>query len=263
MRVHVVSDVHGNAQALARAGEDADALIVLGDLLDFVDYHEHGKGILGTLFGAENVGRFARLRREGTREEAVAFSRSLWSSLDDPAGAVDEAIREQYAVLFSAMTAPTFATPGNVDSPDLWSEFAGRGVTIIDGEVVEIGGLRFGFAGGAVLPDGAVLRRTTPVWRPYLRTRQEFDTVVGSLEKVEVLCTHVPPAFPELTYDVVARRQELGSDAVAELIVEQQPRWALFGHVHQPLSARLRAGRTECRNVGHFKVTERPYVLRW
>jgi Icc-related predicted phosphoesterase len=263
MRVHVVSDVHGNAEALARAGEGADALIVLGDLLDFVDYREHGKGILGTLFGAENVGKFARLRREGTREETIAFSRSLWSSLADPAGAVDEAIRAQYAALFSVMTAPTFATPGNVDSPDLWSEFAGQGVTIVDGQVVRIGGLRFGFAGGAVLPDGAVLRRTSPVWRPYLRTRQEFDTAVASLEQVEVLCTHVPPAFPELTYDVVARRQELGSDAVAELIVEQQPRWALFGHVHQPLSARLRAGRTECRNVGHFKVTERPYVLRW
>lgn len=56
MRVHVVSDVHGNAEALARAGEGADALVVLGDLLDFVDYHEHDRGILGTLFGPEKGG---------------------------------------------------------------------------------------------------------------------------------------------------------------------------------------------------------------
>lgn len=263
MRVHVVSDVHGNAEALARAGEGADALIVLGDLLDFVDYQAYDRGILGTLFGAENVGRFARLRREGTREETVAFSRSLWASLDDPGAAVDEAIREQYTGLFAAMTAPTYAMPGNVDSPDLWGEFAGDGVRMVDGEVVEIGGLRFGFAGGAVLPEGAVLRRSNPVWRPYLRTRDEFDAAVGQLEKVEVLCTHVPPGFPELTYDVVARRHEIGSDALAVLILQQQPRWSLFGHVHQPLSPRFRAGRTECRNVGHFKVTERPYVLRW
>lgn len=266
MRVHVVSDVHGNAEALARAGEGADALIVLGDLLDFVDYQAHDRGILGTLFGAENVGKFARLRREGTREETIAFSRSLWESLDDPAGAVEEAIREQYAALFGAMAAldvPTYATPGNVDAPDLWAEYAGAGITVVDGEVMEIGGLRFGFVGGAVLPEGAVLRRTNPVWRPYLRTHEEFDAVIGGLDKVEVLCTHVPPAFPELTYDVVARRHEIGSDALAMLIAQQQPRWSLFGHVHQPLSARLRAGRTECRNVGHFKVTERPYVLRW
>lgn len=263
MRVHVVSDVHGNAEALARAGEGADALVVLGDLLDFVDYHEHEKGILGTLFGAEKVSTFARLRREGTRDETVAFSRSLWASLEDPGTAVEEAIRTQYAELFAAMSAPTYATPGNVDSPHLWSEFARNGVTTMDGEVTEIGGLRFGFVGGVVLPEGATLRRTNPVWRPYLRTRDEFDAAVGKLTDVEVLCTHVPPAFPELTYDVIARRHEMGSTALTGVIVEQQPRWSLFGHVHQPLSPRLRVGRTECRNVGHFKVTERPYVLRW
>ncbi|TNC28967.1 metallophosphoesterase family protein [Amycolatopsis alkalitolerans] len=263
MRVHVVSDVHGNAEALARAGEGADALVVLGDLLDFVDYNQYDKGILGTLFGEEKVSTFARLRREGTRDETIAFSRSLWASLDDPGAAVEEAIRAQYAELFAAMSAPTYATPGNVDSPNLWAEFAGGGVTVVDGEVTEIGGLRFGFVGGVVLPEGATLRRTNPVWRPYLRTRDEFDDAVGKLTDIEVLCSHMPPAFPELTYDVVARRHEMGSAALAGLIATQQPRWSLFGHVHQPLSPRLRAGRTECRNVGHFKVTERPYVLRW
>jgi Icc-related predicted phosphoesterase len=68
---------------------------------------------------------------------------------------------------------------------------------------------------------------------------------------------------PELTYDVVARRAELGSTALRALIDEQQPRWSLFGHVHQPLAPRVRIGKTECRNVGHFKETGRPYVLRW
>jgi RTX calcium-binding nonapeptide repeat (4 copies) len=38
MRVHVVSDVQGNARALARAGDGADVLLGLGDLVDFVDY---------------------------------------------------------------------------------------------------------------------------------------------------------------------------------------------------------------------------------
>lgn len=263
MRVHVVSDVHGNTEALARAGDGADAVVVLGDLLDFVDYHEYDKGILGTLFGPEKVSTFARLRREGTRDETIAFSRSLWASLDDPGAAVEDAIRLQYAELFAAMTAPTYATPGNVDSPHLWAEFAGAGVTVLDGDVVDIGGLRFGFLGGVVLPEGIASRRTNPVWRPYLRTREEFDKAAGKLTDVDVLCTHVPPAYPELTYDVIARRHELGAVALSTLIAEQQPRWSLFGHVHQPLSPRLRVGRTECRNVGHFKVTERPYVLRW
>ncbi|GAB3477272.1 metallophosphoesterase family protein [Amycolatopsis cihanbeyliensis] len=262
MRVHVVSDVHGNAEALARAGDGADALIVLGDLLDFVDYREHGKGILGALFGAEQVATFARLRREGTREDTIAFSRSLWASLEDPAGAVEEAVREQYATLFAAMTAPTYATPGNVDTPALWPEFAGAGVRVLDGEVAELGGLRFGFVGGALLPPGVTPRRSA-VWQPYLRTREDYDASVAALSGVDVLCTHIPPAVAELTYDVVARRAELGSDALLDLLGKEQPRWSLFGHVHQPLSSRARVAFTECRNVGHFKEAESPYVLRW
>ncbi len=264
MRVHVVSDVHGNVDALKRAGDGADALVVLGDLLDFVDYREHDKGIMGALFGAEKVGEFARLRREGTRDETVAFSRTLWASLEDPTAAVDEAIRDQYATLFAAMTAPTYATPGNVDTPSLWPEFAGDGIQVLDGEVAEIGGLRFGFVGGALLPDGVVPRpRKGAAWRPYLRVREEFDAGVAALTDIDVLCTHIPPAVPELTYDYVARRGEIGSTALLELIREQRPRWSVFGHVHQPLAARRRIGLTECRNVGHFKETGQPYVLRW
>ncbi|WP_116041097.1 metallophosphoesterase family protein [Amycolatopsis palatopharyngis] len=265
MKVHVVSDIHGNAEALARAGEGADALLVLGDLIDFVDYQDHGNGILGALFGADKVATFARLRREGTRDETVAYSRSLWASLEDPAAAVDEAIREQYATLFGALSAPTYATPGNVDTPALWPEYAARsseGVRVLDGEVTEIGGLRFGFVGGALLPEGVTPRRGA-VWRPYLRTPEDYDAAVAGLSGIDVLCTHIPPAIADLTYDVVARRAEFGSAALLALIEKEQPRYSLFGHVHQPLSARRRWGRTECRNVGHFKETERSYVLRW
>ena len=39
---------------------------------------------------------------------------------------------------------------------------------------------------------------------------------------------------------------------------ETQPRYALFGHVHQPLARRVRIGRTECVNVGHFRATGMP-----
>ncbi|OLT43151.1 metallophosphoesterase [Saccharomonospora sp. CUA-673] len=262
MRVHVVSDVHGNAEALARAGDGADALVVLGDLIDFVDYHEHGGGILGALFGAENVARFATLRREGRRGELRELSKRLWGGLDDPRAAIDEAVREQYTRLFAALPAPTYAIPGNVDAPALWPEFEAPGLHFVDGKTCDIGGLRFGFVGGAVLPDGAT-PRTDQAWRPYLRTREDFDAAVAGLGAVDVVCSHIPPALPELTYDVVARRGEVGSAALAELITAEQPRWALFGHVHQPLTSALRVGLTECRNVGHFQKTARPYVLRW
>ena len=262
MRVHVVSDVHGNADALARAGEGADALVVLGDLIDFVDYHDHGSGILGTLFGAEAVARFAELRRQRLHGATAAYARKLWESLDNAAEAVEGALREQYERLFAALTAPTYATPGNVDVPELWPQYAGGSVRILDGEVADIGGLRFGFVGGALLASGGRVRRTG-VWAPYLRPPEDFAARVAKLTDVDVLCSHIPPDVPELAYDVVARRMEFGSTALLSVIREQAPRWALFGHVHQPLVPRMRVGRTECVNVGHFQRTERPYVLTW
>ncbi|MCE7011992.1 metallophosphoesterase [Kibdelosporangium philippinense] len=262
MRVHVVSDVHGNSDALARAGEGADALVVLGDLIDFVDYHDHGSGILGRVFGAEKVAKFAHLRRNRQLQELGEYARTLWASLDNAADVVQEALFEQYTRLFAAMTVPTYATPGNVDVPDLWSQFSRDGLTFLDGEVAEIGGLRFGFVGGALLSPGGRVRRSG-AWFPYLRTEDDYNASVGKLTEVDVLCSHIPPAVPELTYDVVARRTEFGSYALRELIGEQRPRWSLFGHVHQPLSARMRFASTDCINVGHFQRTQVPHVLRF
>lgn len=262
VRVHVVSDVHGNAEALAKAGDGADALVVLGDLIDFVDYHDHAGGIMGTVFGPEAMATFAKLRRERQHNELAAFARSLWTSVADPGAVVEAAIRDQYARIFAAMTVPTYATPGNVDLPALWPEYAGDNVRILDGEVAEIGGLRFGFVGGALLPPGAV-RRRGGVFYPYLRTDEEFAAALSGLTDVDVVCSHVPPDVPELTYDVVSRRSEFGSAALRELITRQAPRWAVFGHVHQPLAPRMRLSYTECANVGHFQRTQRPYVLRW
>ncbi|MDQ3405755.1 MAG: metallophosphoesterase [Actinomycetota bacterium] len=263
MRVHVVSDVHGNAEALARAGDGADALVVLGDLIDFVDYHDHERGIMGSVFGPDKVAVFAKLRRDQLHGEAAAYARGLWADLPDARSVVDEAVRAQYKELFgvlSGLSVPTYATPGNVDVPALWPEFAGDGLHMLDGDMVELGGLRFGFVGGALLPPGAVIRPNA-VFRPYLRTPEDFAASVAALSDVDVLCSHVPPDLPELTYDVLARRAEVGSAALLDLIRAQSPRWALFGHVHQPLAPRMRVGRTECVNVGHFQRTRWPYVL--
>jgi Icc-related predicted phosphoesterase len=261
MRVSVVSDVHGNADALARAGDGVDAVIVLGDLLDFVDYHDHGGGILGTVFGPDKVARFAELRR-GRQGAVAAYARTLWASLDNAAEVIEEAIRDQYTKLFGAMTAPTYATPGNVDAPALWPEYAGESVRILDGESIEIGGLRFGFLGGGLLPEGATVRRTG-VWVPNLRSESDFSARAVTLGEIDVLCSHIPPPVAELTYDVLARRFELGAATLSQVIRDKQPRWSLFGHVHQPLARRMRIGHTECVNVGHFQRTEVPYLLRW
>jgi Icc-related predicted phosphoesterase len=255
MRVHVVSDVHGNVGALKQSGDGADALICLGDLLSFVDYADPGGGIMGELFGAAAISRFIALRTAQRFDEARAYSRSLWEQRDEEPGvAVEAAARRQYGRLFAAMPRPAYATYGNVDLPRLWGEFTGDGVQVLDGTAVELDGRSFGFVGG-----GLQTRYRTP----YERSDEEYAARIAAVGAVDVLCCHIPPARPELTYDVVSRRFERGSEAILEAIRVTQPRLVLFGHVHQPLQRRLRIGRTECVNVGHFRALGRPYVVSW
>lgn len=253
MRVHVVSDVHGNSRDLATAGEGADALVCLGDLLLFLDYADHSRGILPELFGVTNADRIVELRTARRFAEAKELSDRLWAGLDREA-VLEGAVRRQYGELFAAFPTPTYATYGNVDVPRLWEEFVRPGTTVLDGETVEIGGLVFGFVGGGL---------RTPMRTPFEIDEETYAAKVAALGEVDVLCSHIPPELPELCYDTVARRFERGSAALLEAIHRVRPRYALFGHVHQPLARRMRVGRTECVNVGHFNATGRPWVLEW
>ncbi|NUR86849.1 MAG: metallophosphoesterase, partial [Nonomuraea sp.] len=100
MRVHVVSDVHGRADALARAGDGADALICLGDLILFIDYDDHAQGIFADLFGAERAAEFIALRTAKRFDEARAMSAALWATLDgDPREHIERNVRGQYQAL--------------------------------------------------------------------------------------------------------------------------------------------------------------------
>src|SRR5664280_2852300 len=108
MRVHVVSDVHGRTDALARAGAGADVLICLGDLVLYVDYHDHSAGIMADLFGAEAVTRLIELRTARRFDEARTWSRGLWAHFDaDPRVVLEDAIRRQYVEMFAVLPTPT------------------------------------------------------------------------------------------------------------------------------------------------------------
>jgi Icc-related predicted phosphoesterase len=255
MRVHVVSDVHGRADALPAAAEGADAFVCLGDLILFIDYHDHSRGIMGDLFGAEAVARMVQLRTELRFDEAREWSRGLWAGLaGDRQEIVEAAIRRQYAQLFAAFPTPTYLTYGNVDLPHLYGDYLRDGLTLLDGQTVEIGGLRFGFVGGGL---------RTPMNTPNEIDDATFAAKVAAVGAVDVLCCHIPPHVPELVYDLEARRFERGSVAILEAIHATQPRYVLFGHVHQPLVNSLYIGSTHCVNVGHFNARGTPFVLEW
>ena len=255
MRVHVVSDVHGRADALAGAADGADALICLGDLLLFLDYADHGQGIFADLFGVQAASEYVELRLAKKFDEARDFSARLVAGRPESRSALFEAaMGRQYAEMFAALPEPAYLTYGNVDVPSMWERYLKPGHHVLDGGTVELGGWTFGFVGGGLQS----LYRT-----PYEMTEDEYRVKIEAVGQVDVLCTHIPPAVPELLYDTVARRLEKGSVALLEAIKTIQPRYSIFGHVHQPLARRTRIGVTECLNVGHFRATGAPFVLQW
>lgn len=261
MKITVVSDVHGNFSALARVAATADQLIVLGDLLDYVDYHQPDRGILGAIFGADRVRHFANLRSSGDFVRLHRYNNELWSELADPIGVLAEVVQVRYLEVLQAVGPTTLLTLGNVDVAEVWNEVAGGVLPYLDRQVVTLGGRRFGFvAGGASRRVGTFVDHTQ-AWRPLVKSAPEYRADVAALGAVDVLCTHIPPDLPLMRYDVVPGRLEMAGPGLREHIDAHRPALALSGHVHQPLAARVRRGGTECVNVGHFQRTGRAYTF--
>jgi Icc-related predicted phosphoesterase len=249
MPIKVISDIHGAADALRREAAGADALLVCGDLVNLIDYRTM-QGIAADVFGPEVTRQFVAHRTAGRFEEAGRVLRGAAEGREDQVRAqVRVAVRAQYEAVFAAFPEPTYLTHGNVDDPGQFQDLLGPGVRHLDGESVELDGLRVGFVGGG-LPRGP---------RPHLGecSHEEFTAKVARLGPVDVLCSHMPPAVDDLRFDVLAGRPEPGSQALLDYVEEHQPEVLYFGHVHQPRRSRLRVGRTWLVNVGYFRATGR------
>lgn len=262
MRVSVVADVHGNVEALARVAERAERLVVLGDLLDYVDYADPGAGILGHLFGPTRVAHFSDLRAAGDFARLRRYNDELWSSVPDAAAVLAGMVQDRYRAIVDILPPDALVTLGNVDVAAQWRLAAGDRWPSRDAEVVDIDGIRFGFvAGGARRTAARPPTRDADAWTPYVRDADDYASSVAALGRVDVLCSHVPPRLPALRYDTVPAHLEMYGPGLLDYIDTAGPAVALFGHVHQPHARRRRRGRTECINVGHFRRTERAYIL--
>lgn len=251
MRVTAISDLHGATEHLAAVATGCDVLLVLGDLINVLDYRTWD-GILVEVFGREPVREAAELRARGRYVEARATIRDRAVDPEEARARFVELARREYAAVFRALPEGSLVTFGNVDIPDvLRAEMPGH-VRFVDGEVVTIGSMRFGFVGGGV---------RTPLGIPGEVDEETYDAKFDALGPVDVVCTHMPPRIPWYTYDVVARKFEPGSVALIAYIQEHRPRYALFGHVHQPLLGRGSIGTTELVNVGHFQAGATGYTL--
>jgi Icc-related predicted phosphoesterase len=249
IRIKVVSDIHGAADALRRQAAGADALLVCGDLVNLLDYHTM-EGIAVDLYGRETIARFIELRNASRFEEAGGVLRSAIAGREaEVIARVRADMRAQYEAVFAAFPEQTYLTHGNIDNVDLFQDLLRPGVRHLDAEVVEVDGMRVGFVGGG-LPRG----RT-----PHLSelTHEQFSAKVARLPRVDVLCAHVPPAIDDLRFDLGAGRFEPGSQALLDYVEEHQPDYLYYGHVHQPRKSGMRIGRTCLVNVGYFRGTGR------
>ena len=252
MAIYVVSDLHGAADDLRKAVPEGSRLLLLGDLLNLLDYTTM-TGILTEVFSVEAVREVSDLRAQGRVKEArEAMRRRSEGREDEIRQEIGRRIIEQYTEVFAVLPDPTYLILGNVDNPAIARPFIEDNPAVIDAEssVVTLEGERFGFVGGA-LP--------TPLNVPGEITEEEMADRLGSLGEVDVLCTHIPPAIDELCYDTLAGHAERGSKDILRYIEDVQPSRAYFGHVHQPLVSVMHVGRTMCVNVGYFRATRRAF----
>ena len=246
----IVSDVHGAFAELARVGRTHQPLLVLGDLINFVDYRT-GEGIAAEVYGRQFVVEFTRNRRRGD----WSANRRLWRRVQK--GRVKEIrkrirseVRSQYQETRRALIREerTYLIPGNVDWPKVMTEELSDVVVMADGQVVEIEGYSVGFAGGGV---------PTPAHAQGEITHEVMAEKLAGLGTVDILCTHVAPSVGPLHRDVVTGRPERSSQVVLDYLLTHRPRFHYFGDIHQPQATTWRVGRTLCRNVGYFRATAR------
>ena len=249
MPIYIVSDLHGAADDLRKAVPEGAVLILLGDLINFLDYISM-TGILTEVFSTEAVAEVVRLRTAGQIDEARRVMHERAAGREDEIRThIGSLVRESYTTVFASLPDPTYLILGNVDNPAIAHAFAEQhpGVHEPDGNVVLLEGERFGFVGGA-LP--------TPLTVAGEISEEAMRSKVEGLGEVDILCSHIPPAIPELCYDTLAGKSERGSEDLLSYIEDVQPRRAYFGHVHQPMTSAMRVGRTLCVNVGYFRSTK-------
>lgn len=246
----VVSDVHGAFEPLATVVARGEPVLVLGDLVNLVDYRTN-VGIIPDVVGVELVAAIVALRDRSRADEADRLWRERTAELDiDVRAEVGRRMVAEYEEMREALAGGhVYITHGNVDDPTMLRSHLPAGSTYVDGGVVEIEGERFGFVGGGV---------------PRIGSRGEVadDTMrrkLASLGEIDVLCTHVPPAVAMLAEDVVGGPSK-GSVPVLEFLLEREPRVHYFGDIHQPRASELTVGVTHCVNVGYFRATGRPTV---
>lgn len=244
-----VSDVHDSPDALRLLVETDEEIAILGDLVNLTDYRT-GYGAVAEVLGVDFAARTSAARARGDYPRM----RELWREESELTGEdlrieITSELASQYDRAAKALSGGRgVVIHGNVDRLEAMLESLPEGFRYVHGESLERQGLRIGFVGGGVV---------TPLGADGEVSDDEMTSILTGLGDVDILCTHVPPAIPALRTDVITGREERGSDPIRQYLLDSQPRYHLFGDVHQPQASTWRVGRTRCLNAGYFRATGR------
>ncbi len=247
MAVKVISDIHGAYSFLRRQLEPGDVAVLLGDYLNLIDFRTL-EGILAQVYSREEVVKALGIIANKDKDYARRRIREVVGGTPEKSQRVRELVIENYREFFASIPCKCFMLYGNTDSPEAMRSLAGSTAELVEAGVVTVEGQRFGMVSGA--PHGP-----WNVGLPGEMTTERYDSLVASLGPTDVLCTHYPPAIADLTWDTLADRDEVGSEATLRYIEEHSPAYHYFGHVHNPRASRIAHGSTRVVNVGFFRET--------
>ncbi|MGI8518120.1 MAG: metallophosphoesterase family protein [Acidimicrobiia bacterium] len=246
----LVSDVHGAFESLRAVVARNETLLILGDLINLLDYRTQ-EGIIADVLGTEFGAVIAKNRALGDYDAMrQTWGEATGERRTEITTQIQAGIKAQYEACQEALAgARGFCTYGNVDNPQLLAAALPATMRFVDAEVHEIEGVAVGFVGGGT---------ATPLAGAGEVSDEEMVAKLEKVGEVDVLCSHLPPRVPALSTDVITGRQERSSGPILDYLREFQPRYHFFGDIHQPQATTWRVGRTICRNVGYFRATGRP-----
>jgi len=253
MAIKILSDIHGEYGAMKTQLLPDDVAILLGDYLNLIDFRTLD-GILSEVYSREEIRKVLTLMATGDKERARVQIRDAIGGTPDKSEEVRAKIAASYTEFFASIPCKCYMLYGNTDGPEAMRRLvAAADAELVECGVVEVDGQRFGMVSGA--PQGP--------WNtglPGEMDTERYDAMVASLGPVDVLCTHYPPAIPDLTWDTIAERDEVGSSALVSYIDENGPSYHYFGHVHHPRESCTVRGSTRVINAGFFRASKSAVV---
>lgn len=263
----IVSDVHGEFDALRSALSPDDTLFIAGDLINIMDFSDYSRGILINAFTMEELIEGVKEMLEGKLERIKEALREIATPGEERYQRILPLIEKSYEEFADSIVCDTYILYGNVDYPDILKEnIKGKGedgrANIIDGGTVTIDGITIGMVSG--MPSGE-----NTLGFPGEIPLDDYKKSISEIGPVDVLLAHIPPEFStdgkaggnllekpdetRLSYDTIARRNEPESPDLTEYIKKYSPSYTFFGHVHSPGVRKVKIGRTQVINLGFFR----------